>query len=73
MAVTRVSSVAWAHLVSGSSMVSPGEPAMVAGIEATNNTISLEGHDLLRISSGQIVEHWTKMDSAELLQQLNAT
>lgn len=44
-----------------------------AGIVATNDSISLEVHDLLRISGGQIVEHWTKIDSPELLQQLSKT
>lgn len=43
-----------------------------AGIAATGNTISLIGHDLLRVAHGQMVEHWTVMDSAELMRQLGA-
>ena len=41
-----------------------------AGLAATGNTISLEGHDLLRVAGGKIVEHWTVMDSGELMRQL---
>jgi predicted ester cyclase len=41
-----------------------------AGIAATGNSISLEGHDLLRVRDGRIVEHWTAMDTGELMRQL---
>lgn len=63
--------VAEGDLVAGHYLLTGTHLGEFAGIEATNNAISLEGHDPLRISGGQIVEHWTKMDSAELLQQLS--
>ena len=65
--------VAEGDLVAGHYVLTGTHLGDFAGIEPTNNTVSLEGHDLLRISGAQIVEHWTKMDSAELLQQLSQT
>lgn len=68
--ISYLHQVAEGDLVAGHYVLTGTHLGDFAGLAATENTISLEGHDLLRISGGQIVEHWTKMDSAELLQQL---
>ena len=54
-------------------MITGNHDGEFAGIAATGNTISLEGHDLLRVENGKIVEHWTMMDSAVLMHQLGQT
>lgn len=71
--ISYLHQVAEGDLVAGHYVLTGTHLGDFAGIAPTKNAISLEGHDLLRISGGQIVEHWTKMDSAELLQQLDQT
>ena len=68
--INYLHSVAEGDLVAGHYVVTGTHLGDFAGMAPTNNAVSIEGHDLLRITDGQIVEHWTKMDSAELLEQL---
>jgi steroid delta-isomerase-like uncharacterized protein len=60
-------------LVAGRFVITGTHDGEFAGIAATGNTISLEGHDLLRVENGKIIEHWTMMDSAVLMHQLGQT
>lgn len=40
------------------------------GIDPTGKPIDIHGVDVMRISNGKVVEHWTYMDSMIMLQQL---
>lgn len=62
--------VAEGDLVAGHYTLTGTHLGDFAGVAATGNAISLEGHDLLPVSDGKIVEHWTVMDSGELMRQL---
>lgn len=62
--------VAEGDLVAGRYVLTATHLGDFAGIAATGNTVSVTGHDLLRIADGKIVEHWTVMDSADLMGQL---
>jgi steroid delta-isomerase-like uncharacterized protein len=62
--------IAEGDLVAGRFVLTGTHQGEFAGIAPTGNTISLEGHDLLRVENGKIVEHWTAMDSAVLMAQL---
>jgi steroid delta-isomerase-like uncharacterized protein len=42
------------------------------GIPPTGKSMSIGVIDIMRIASGQLVEHWGQMDSAALMQQLGA-
>jgi predicted ester cyclase len=44
--------------------------ASLAGIAPTGKRVALTGIDIMRISGGTIVEHWTEMDSLGLLVRL---
>jgi len=68
--ITYTHQVAEGDMVAGRYLLTGTHRGDFAGIEPTGNSISLVGHDLLRIAEGKIVEHWTVMDSAELMQQL---
>jgi len=62
--------VAEGDLVAGHYTLTGTHLGDFSGVPATGSAISLEGHDLLRVSDGKIVEHWTAMDSGELMRQL---
>lgn len=62
--------IAEGDMVAGRFMLTGTHLGDFAGIAPTGNAISLVGHDLLRVADGQITEHWTVMDSAELMGQL---
>lgn len=57
-------------LVAGRYTITGTHLGEFAGLAPTGNSISIEGHDLLRVRGGKIVEHWTAMDSGELMRQL---
>ncbi len=40
------------------------------GIPASNNKISVTGHDFVRFIDGKMVEHWVEMDTFTMMQQL---
>lgn len=40
------------------------------GIPATHRTVTFSGIDILRISGGQVVEHWGETNGLEVMQQL---
>lgn len=42
------------------------------GIPATHRQIEVHGMDITRLQDGVVVEHWTQVDMAGLLQQLGA-
>jgi predicted ester cyclase len=42
------------------------------GIPPTGSRVSFDVFDLLRIRDGKVVEHWSVVDMAGLLQQLGA-
>ena len=70
--ITYTHQIAEGDLASGRFVLSGTHGADFAGVDATGNTISLVGHDLLRVTDGRIVEHWAVIDSAELMRQLGA-
>lgn len=68
--ITYTHQIAEGDLVSGRFVLRGTHQGDFAGVAATGNAISVVGHDLLRITDGLIVEHWTVIDSAELMRQL---
>jgi predicted ester cyclase len=42
------------------------------GVAATGKPVVIDGIDILRITDGQLAEHWTVVDMLSLMQQLEA-